>query len=151
MMMDKPEHAMPERTYNHCPECGFSAMPNEILSHERKHHWPHSLECTRCGYRTETKNTWEAARSAWNAPRPDRRRDMTEPKAQYIGFGEAAYWDERTRLANRKRTEAGQAIVDCEDGADLPRRWDAFNRASRTFGACLLALDKRRRPAVYAK
>lgn len=60
---------MANRIYNNCPECNYSAYPNEIIGTERKHHWPHSLECVRCGYRTETKKNWAEAKAAWNAPR----------------------------------------------------------------------------------
>ena len=62
---------MTERTYGNCPECNYSATPNEILGRERKHHWPHSLECVRCGYRTETKQTWPLAIAAWNKQASD--------------------------------------------------------------------------------
>lgn len=54
------------RTYGNCPECNYSATPDEHLGKERKHFWPHSLECVRCGYRTETKATWPEAIAAWN-------------------------------------------------------------------------------------
>lgn len=64
---------MTEREYCNCPECGYSAYPNEILGKERKHHWPHSLECVRCGYRTETKNSWDEAKRSWNRAGIDRR------------------------------------------------------------------------------
>lgn len=57
---------MTERTYGNCPECNYSATPNERLGRERKHHWPHWLECVRCGYQTETKRTWPEAIAAWN-------------------------------------------------------------------------------------
>ena len=57
---------MTDREYTNCPECNYSAYPNEVLGEQRKHHWPHSLECVRCGYRTETKNTWDEAKRAWN-------------------------------------------------------------------------------------
>ena len=60
---------MTEREYSNCPQCDYSAEPNKILGVERKHHSPHSYECDRCGYRTETKDTWDEARRAWNRAR----------------------------------------------------------------------------------
>jgi len=58
-----------ERIYGNCPACNYSAYPNEILGRKRKHFWPHSLECVRCGFRTETALTWEGAREEWNKER----------------------------------------------------------------------------------
>jgi uncharacterized Zn finger protein len=57
---------MAEREYANCPECNYSASPDEIRGQERKHFHPHSLRCVRCGYQTETKATWPDAKRAWN-------------------------------------------------------------------------------------
>jgi uncharacterized Zn finger protein len=57
---------MTERQTLSCPECNFTPPPDEVLGQERKHFYPHSLRCVRCGYTTETKATWEEAIRAWN-------------------------------------------------------------------------------------
>lgn len=57
---------MSEREYGLCPQCAYSATPDEILGQQRKHFWPHSLRCVRCGYQTETKATWIEAKQVWN-------------------------------------------------------------------------------------
>jgi hypothetical protein len=57
-----------KREYGNCPQCDYSATPDEILGRERSHFWPHSLRCVRCGYQTETKATWDGAKAAWNRP-----------------------------------------------------------------------------------
>jgi uncharacterized Zn finger protein len=59
-----------ERIYGNCPACGYSAYPHEILGVETKHFLPHSLECVRCGFRTETTMTWKGAQEEWNKERP---------------------------------------------------------------------------------
>lgn len=52
--------------YGPCPHCNYSAAPDEVLGEQRKHFWPHSLRCIRCGYATETKRSWYPAIQAWN-------------------------------------------------------------------------------------
>lgn len=56
---------MAERTYGHCPQCDYSASPDELLTNT-KNFSAHSLRCIRCGYTTETKATWDEAKAAWN-------------------------------------------------------------------------------------
>ena len=57
---------------SNCPECNYSATPDTVIGQERKHFFPHSLRCVRCGYTTETKSTWTEAIRAWNRARTDR-------------------------------------------------------------------------------
>lgn len=48
-----------------CPQCGYSAPPDR-RKRERKHFNAHWLECSRCGYMTETKPSFAAAEKSWN-------------------------------------------------------------------------------------
>lgn len=53
--------------FSNCPQCNYSAEPDEVIGQERKHFFPHSLRCVRCGYTTETKATMLSAAMAWNS------------------------------------------------------------------------------------
>lgn len=77
---------MTEKQTTNCPECNYSATPDEVLGQERKHFFPHSLRCVRCGYTTETKGNWAMAISAWNKKFHDRNTPkLTDPAQQQIG------------------------------------------------------------------
>lgn len=52
-------------TQRYCPICNYSAPPERIKT-ERKHFDAHSLECTRCGYRTETTGSFASAARLWD-------------------------------------------------------------------------------------
>lgn len=52
-------------THYYCPVCNYSAPPKRIKT-ERKHFDGHSLECERCGYRTETTGSFASAARLWD-------------------------------------------------------------------------------------
>lgn len=56
---------MTERRYSNCPQCSYSATPDEVFT-TRPHFDAHALRCVRCLYTTETKESWIEAARFWN-------------------------------------------------------------------------------------
>ena len=61
--MKKPKAEFSQKRWG-CPACNYSAPPDLHFS-ERKHFVAHSLQCVRCLYRTETKESWADAEAAY--------------------------------------------------------------------------------------
>ena len=118
---------MTERTYGNCPECNYSATPNEILGRERKHHWPHSLECVRCGYRTETKQTWPLAIAAWNKQASDE---------------QAAEIERLTAEVQSKNDQIGKLYTVCNEKAVFQNANERLREALKPFADSLTEAEK---------
>lgn len=55
------------------------------------------------------------------------------------------YWDEATRYAHRRLQHASDRAIASSSTPNL----EALLDAQKTFGRCLIALDRTRRPEVY--